>query len=310
MTKYNLTFPALALAGGAAAFVLRLLQVRTGFEAETGLPIPGNPWGLALIVLLFLLAAGLALLAWKLPRESTAPGFPQAFSTTSTGALTVLILGVFLLGASGVLDLFSGLRSGVPMPADAYIMTADGISTDGFSAEEHLILGLLTLLSAVSLFPAAAACRRPGNHESSDAPRKTVQGSLLLIPVVCLVIRLVLVYRVDSINPVLSDYYLELLALVFLTLGFYRLSSFAFGVGRTDRFALYAGLAVVLCLAELADGFGSSQLPITLFHAGGAVTLLGFLLLRMGTPIPSGRTRRRRVSPDAEDSSVSPSDNS
>ena len=32
------------------------------------------------------------------------------------------------------------------------------------------------------------------------------------MPVVCFVIRLVLVYRVDSINPVLSDYYLELLA--------------------------------------------------------------------------------------------------
>lgn len=47
-----------------------------------------------------------------------------------------------------------------------------------------------------------------------------MQGSLLLVPVVCFVIRLVLVYRVDSINPVLSDYYLELLALVFLTLGF------------------------------------------------------------------------------------------
>lgn len=310
MTKHNLTFPALALAGGAAAFVLRLLQVRTGFEAETGLPIPGNPWGPVLIVLLLLLAAGLALLAWKLPQEPAAPGFPQAFSTTSTGTLTVLILGVFLLGVSGVLDLFSGLRAGAPMPADAYLMTADGISKDGFSSAEHLILGVLTLLSAVSLFPAAAACRRPGSHESSDAPRKTVQGSLLLVPVICLVIRLVLVYRVDSINPVLSDYYLELLALVFLTLGFYRLSSFAFGAGRTDRFALYAGLAVVLSLGELADGFGSSQLPITLFHAGGALTLLGFLLLRMGTPIPSGRARRRRVRPDPEDSPASPSDNS
>ena len=136
-----------------------------------------------------------------------------------------------------------------------------------------------------------------------------MQGSLLLVPVVCFVIRLVLVYRVDSINPVLSDYYLELLALVFLTLGFYRLSSFAFGAGRNDLFALYAGLAVILCLAELADGFGSSQLPITLFHAGGAVTLLGFLLLRMGTPIPTGRTRRRRVQPDEEDPAA-PSDNS
>ena len=310
MTKHNLTFPALALAGGAAAFVLRLLQVRTGFEAETGLPIPGNPWGVMLVVLLLLLTAALALLAWKLPQEPTAPGFPQSFSTTSTGTLTVLIMGIFLLGVSGVLDLFAGMRSGVVLPADAYAVTAGGTSTGGFSTVEHLVLGLMSLLSAVSLFPAAASCRRPGSHEPSAAPRRTVQGTLLLVPVVCLVIRLVLVYRVDSINPVLSDYYPELLALVFLTLGFYRLSSFAFGAGRTDRFALYAGLAVVLSLAELADGFGSSQLPITLFHAGGAVTLLGFLLLRMGTPLPTGRPRRRRTRPDAEDPSAPSSDNS
>lgn len=311
MMKHNLTFPALALAGGAAAFVFRLLQVRTGFEADTGLPIPGNPWGLILIVLLVLVAAALALLAWKLPPEPTAPAFPQAFSTTSTGTLTVLIMGVFLLGVSGVLDLFSGLSAGASLPADAYAITADGVSQSGFSAKEHLILGLLTLLSTVSLFPAAAVCRRPGSHEPSAAPRKTVQGNLLLVPVVCLVIRLVLVYRVDSIDPVLSDYYLELLALVFLTLGFYRLSSFAFGAGRTGRFALYAGLAVVLCLAVLADGFRSGQLPVTLFHAGGAITLLGFLLLRMGTPLPAGKRRRHRAAPpDADDCTAPPSDNS
>lgn len=110
-------------------------------------------------MLLLLLAAALVLLARKMPQESAALGFPQSFSTSSTGILTVLILGVFLLGASGLLDLFSGLRSGVSMPADAYAITADGISADGFSAKEHLVLGLLSLLSAASLFPAAAACR-------------------------------------------------------------------------------------------------------------------------------------------------------
>lgn len=34
MKKYML-FPALALAGGAGAFALRLMEVRTGFEAAT-----------------------------------------------------------------------------------------------------------------------------------------------------------------------------------------------------------------------------------------------------------------------------------
>ena len=35
--KKHILIPALSVAGGAAALVLRLVQVRTGFEADTGL---------------------------------------------------------------------------------------------------------------------------------------------------------------------------------------------------------------------------------------------------------------------------------
>ena len=93
-----------------------------------------------------------------------------------------------------------------------------------------------------------------------------------------LVVRLATAYRTESINPVLEAYYIDLLALVFLTLAFYRLSSFAFRAGQTRRFLLYALPAVVLCLAALAD---SRSLYDTLFFAGGGVTVLGFLLLRL-----------------------------
>ena len=68
-----------------------------------------------------------------------------------------------------------------------------------------------------------------------------------------------------------------------MTLAFYRLSSFAFQAGRTRRFSLYAGAAVVLCAASLADG--SAYLSSLLLYAGGAVTLMGFLLLRLANSI-------------------------
>jgi hypothetical protein len=93
---------------------------------------------------------------------------------------------------------------------------------------------------------------------------------------VCLVARLVLVYRVDSVNPSLGAYYVEILALVFMTLAFYRLSSFAYHAAKTRRFALYTGAAVVLCMTALADSEGLSAL---LLYIGGALALLGFLLL-------------------------------
>lgn len=53
---------------------------------------------------------------------------------------------------------------------------------------------------------------------------------------------------------------MELLALVLVILALYRLASFAYGVGRTRRFVLYAVPAIVLSLAALADGGGLSTL--------------------------------------------------
>ena len=100
---------------------------------------------------------------------------------------------------------------------------------------------------------------------------------------VCLVVRLVLVYRQDSANPVLAAYWVELLALVLVILALYRLSAFAYGAGRTRRFTLYAVPAILLCLAALADG-GLSSL---LFNGGAALTLTGFLLQRLAALAPA-----------------------
>ena len=56
--KKSMLWPLIALVGGGAAFVLRLLQRSTGFEADTGLPIPGNLPAVLLVVWFVVLAAG------------------------------------------------------------------------------------------------------------------------------------------------------------------------------------------------------------------------------------------------------------
>jgi hypothetical protein len=81
------------------------------------------------------------------------------------------------------------------------------------------------------------------------------------------------------VNPTLSAYYVELLALVFLILTFYRAASFAFGDGRTRRFAWYAELAAVLCAAAMADSLGSYA--VLALYAGGFLTALSLLTLRL-----------------------------
>lgn len=272
--KKEFLLPAAAVGGGAAVLVLRLLQNRTGFEPDTGLPIAGNPLHIAIPVLLAVLAVVLVLLCRRLPSETEEPpAFPQAFSTPGTGLLTLTVTGVFLMAASGVLDLLTGLGFGLPAADADYALTASGLlALSGVTPRESLLMGLTALVSAVCLFPAAAACR------SREGTSKSCSGTLLLAPPVCLVVRLVLVYRTDSINPTLASYYMELLALVLMTMGLYRLSSFAFKAGRTRRFAFYSSAAAALCIAAPADGLGLSSL---LLCAGGGLTLLGFLLQRL-----------------------------
>lgn len=266
MKKYML-YPAAALAGGAVAAAVRLAQNRTGFEASTGLPVPGNLWARMLVAVLVLLGAVFFLLVRRIPARSDDPSavFSESFSSTSVGLVSIAMAGVALLGISGVWEIVSGL----------------GLLSDGTAVPDrlHMILGVMSLLSAAGLFPAVAGCRRSGAHEAAaPAARQPIQSAFLLVPVVFCVIRLVVTYREDSIDPSLSAYYVELLALVFLTLSFYRLSSFAFFAGQSRRFLLYSMEAIVLCAAVLAD-----PLPgyTRLYFAGGALVLLGFVLLRL-----------------------------
>ena len=261
--KNHAVFPALALAGGGAAFALRLAQDRTGFESATGLPVAGNLWGRLLVGLLVLMGLACFLLSRKLPaeKEDAFSSLSAALATQSSFLLMLLTAGMFLLALSGLLEVAAGL----------------GLIW-GPAGRLGLLQGALTLASAVCLLSVLPACRRSGAREAAPSVRHDANGNFLLVVVAMLVVRLVIAYRTDSTNPALEAYYIEILALVFLTLAFYRLSSFAFRAGQTRRFLLYAVPAVVLCLAALAD---SRPLYDTLFFAGAGVTVLGFLLLRL-----------------------------
>mgnify|MGYP000996734760 CR=1 FL=1 len=206
MKKYVL-WPLLAAIGGVGAFLLRLLQRSTGFEVDTGLPIPGNLYAILLVAWFVVLAAVCLLVARPLlpaDREDP-PLFPTGFSVASPGLLTPAVMGLFLLTASGVLDLLFGFSGASALTGSGetvtVFVTAQGSQL--FSGREHLVVGLLSLLSAASLLPAVPACRiRP-----EGGARKPFQSPLLLVPVCCLVVRLVLTYRVVSVDPSLTDYW-------------------------------------------------------------------------------------------------------
>ena len=199
MKKYVL-WPLLAAAGGAGAFLLRLLQRSTGFESDTGLPVPGNLYAV-LLVIWFVVLAAVCLLAARaiLPADREDPPlFPAGFSVASAGLLTPAVMGIFLLAASGALDLvfsFSG-ASALTGGGEMVTVFVTGEGNQLFSGREHLLVGALSLLTAASLFPAVPACRTRSEIE----PRRSFQGALLLVPVCCLVVRLVLTYRAVSVD--------------------------------------------------------------------------------------------------------------
>jgi uncharacterized membrane protein len=241
-----------------------------------------------LVVLLIALAALFCLLTARLPKEGDpGPALPADFYTDDSKLLFLPVMGLLLIAVAGLADIYEGFGLGnllsqitsaahpTAIPA-AVLTTSSGI----FSGRLQLLMGVMSLASAASLLPAAAACRR-----SADQPQdgQLLSSGILLVPPVCLVVRLVLTYRADSVDPSLGAYYVELLALVFLTLGFYRLASFTVQAGRTRRFALYTSAAVTLCITALADG--GTYLSSLLLYVGGALTLLGFLLLRLAAPV-------------------------
>ncbi len=278
--KKQRTIPLLAAPWGAAALLARIWHNRTGFEPDTGLPIPGAPAGAVLLAVLIAWGICLCLLVSRLPQEGP-PALPRDFPVPDPRLLTLPAAGALLTALSGLADLYEGLGLGslltqMRSAADPYGVPVQ--TETGLASRPQLLLGVLALVSAAAMFSAIAACRGEGRD------RETYPAAvLLLVPPVALVVRLVMTYRLDSVNPALGAYYVELLALVFLTLAFYRLSSFAFQAGRTRRFALYAGAAVVLSLAALADM--GPHLSAPLLYGGCALYLLGFLALRLSGPV-------------------------
>lgn len=263
--------PALAAMGGAAAFLLRLIQDRTGFETGTGLPIPGAPAAIALVVLLAVLCAAIGVLSLRLPKgDGSDPAFP--FPAVMRWQLALPLTGCLLMALAGAADLIEGLGSPPLLSDRSDAADLLGAGSIGLGGGIQVLCGILSLLTALGWLSACAVCAR------GDRP---FRAEILLIAPAALVVRLVAIYRVCSVDPVLADYAAGLVALTLLVLGSWSLSAFAFRAGDLRRYAFYTGCAVVFCLCSLADA--PRYLSSSLIFAGCSLVLLGFLLLALQT---------------------------
>ncbi|MBQ7680785.1 MAG: hypothetical protein IJT31_01055 [Oscillibacter sp.] len=258
--------PLTAAVGGVAALALRMWNLRAGFEESTGLPIPGDPSFPALLALLVAVLLALVAQSWRLS-DGGNPRFP--FRTQSRLLSILPVAGAALLCLSGAADILEALGGSRDPYEYAGLIGGEAV---GMSTGVQLASGALTLLSAWAVFECARACLRG-----------TLRGrAIVMIPAVSLAFRLVTVYRIDSVNPVLQDYAPALVALLFHVLGFYAFSAFTFDSGNLRQFAVAAGASVTLSLCVLADKSDYISTPLLLL--GSAAALAGFLVLALQAP--------------------------
>ena len=232
---------------GLLLFALRLAQLRTGFDSETGLAVASLP-GTLLAALLAVCAAAELVLCLRLPGEKAA--FDVQFARPER-AVPCLVAGSFLLAGGGALLLASAL------PARGVAARAAGI---------------LAVAAAGGFLLLVRQLRAGGTA-----------GVLPLLPAMFFAVFFVLtVYLPAGADPVLARYYLPVLAASAAAYALSQLAGFLRRESSARSFVWTADCAVILCLAAMADSLSSPGL--LLLYAGCALLLSVFLLLRREGP--------------------------
>lgn len=230
---------------GLLLFALRLAQLRTGFDAHTGLSVASLP-GTLLAALLGVCALVELVLCLRVPGGKTGGQFDPP-----ERAMPCLVAGSFLLAAGGALLLASAL------PARGVAAMAAGLLAVAAGGGFLLLTRQLRAGAAPGIFP--------------------------LLPAMFFAVFFVLtVYLPAGSDPVLARYYLPVLASSMTAYAFSRLAGFLRRESSARSFVWTADCAVILCLAAMADSLSSPGL--LLLYAGCALLLSVFLLLRRDKP--------------------------
>ena len=220
--------PAAALVLGAAGFGLRLWGLGTAFEPDTGLPIPGAPATVSLIVLtaVVLLLLGGAL--WRMCRSAPTLSYDDAFRCPSTAAVTADVVCALLLAGAGLLGLWEFLNNG----------------------SRNLAYPVLD-----ALLVASGGCVLLTGRNNYRGLGQGKFNAYLLFPAYTFCLWLVLAYQAQAGNPVILDYVYRILAIICSLLGLYFTASFSFEKGKALP-TLWTGLAAVyfscVCLADFS----------------------------------------------------------
>lgn len=223
--------------GTLACAAARFAQILFSYD-ELGLPLPSST-ALSFVPAAFFVLFFLLCLRAPSAEELRAEPFEKLFSFDGTAPLFLGICAVFVLFAdAAALLVGTSLRMAV--------------------------VPLFLAVSAAALLYALVCLRR-------DMPLPT---TALLLPPAYLCVQLVFTYRECAKDPVLSNFYIELLALAALAWSFVQLAAFAFRGGSARTYLPFAMISVILSLTAAATAF---SLTPALLYGGFALAQLAFM---------------------------------
>lgn len=257
MRKLALPVTASSLAAGVFGAFLRWLQLRTIYEAETGLT---RPWaGVSIIFVIYLAAFAAALVYFAFfllrGRPLLKPLAAERALHASTGVPGVLI---WLLGAifavGGLVLLFSPKN-----------------------AASQLENVLETLFRAGCIIAGGCVlCLPQRGEEGRENAYPSRPASIVLTLFFC--VWLVQSYVVNSRDPVYWNFIPELLAVVASTMAVYHMTAYFFGKAKPCSAVFWSFFAPLLNICVIFDPIDTATKAL---HAAtaGTLLLLGFLLL-------------------------------
>lgn len=287
MMRKDIALPTLALAGGAAGFILRRWQLASAYVPETGLFVHGAPSTLVLMGL-----AGLAILAFAVLVQGSGEepeDFLPAFACPETGQMTVLAAAGLLLMLSGALGLKEGLTEFQLWRAAPELYPVANPSSQLVAAALCLPAGLGILMMGRAAYRGTLdswACRL--------APFPALAGLVWLFAT----------HLKHGVEPVLMKYGFGLFAVLLLTLAHYCAAAFLFGRPRRRSTAVLALSGTVVGMISLADRPDLFTAAATLAFSLSALAFSRALLRNtFGPPWPERLTSERM--PPAEEDNTS-----
>lgn len=213
---------------GVIAAVLRIIELKTVFEPETGLAMRGQPITISLILLSAVSVAVFIILSLRLRKMEAPATYSSALECKSSLALIASTLAALGFAIGSVLYFTGGARG----PAE-------------------LILMLCGLLAAISAFLLSRNVffRR-------DNPGNAIFSTIIVI-FICL--WMVLEYKMRSADPVILHYVYDFLALCSAAIALYYKAGFAFDRPRPSRTILFSMIACYFCIVATPGGSGSAQ---------------------------------------------------